>query len=152
MFRSTIIEHRDIWFMDDGALSKTLCEDEADSYDLEPLILPECKACDEAKYELTFEGLWSRNTHPKDFPDDGLLSTFLSISQNFDLIFFSLKGWLTKFSDVIGASHAIESTFWRYGDPSTQGMKDMAEHGATQELENELKEKVRARNMQEKLF
>lgn len=70
-FRSTIIEHRDIWFMDDGALSKTLCEDEADSNDLEPLILSECKACDEAKYELTFEGLWSRNTHPKEFPDDG---------------------------------------------------------------------------------
>ncbi|KAG5677163.1 hypothetical protein PVAND_006944 [Polypedilum vanderplanki] len=120
VFRSTIVEHRDIWFMDDGALSQTLCEDEADSYDLEPLILPECKACEEAKYELTFEGLWSRNTHPKDFPDDR---------------------WLTKFSDVIGASHAIDSTFWRYGDHSTQGMKDMAEHGATQELELELKEK-----------
>lgn len=86
MFRSTIIEHRDIWFMDDGALSKTLCEDEADSYDLQPLILLECKACDEAKYELTFEGLWSRNTHPKDFPDDGQLSA-LSIH---NVLIFSL--------------------------------------------------------------
>jgi hypothetical protein len=62
--------------MDDGPLSKTLCEDEADSIDMEPSIQPICNACDEAKYELTFEGLWSRNTHPKDFPDDGKLETF----------------------------------------------------------------------------
>lgn len=58
--------------MDDGALSKTLCEDEADASEAELFIMNECKACAEAKYELTFEGLWSRNTHPKDFPDDGL--------------------------------------------------------------------------------
>lgn len=58
--------------MDDGALSKTMCEDEADASEIEQFIINECKACSEAKYELTFEGLWSRNTHPKDFPDDGL--------------------------------------------------------------------------------
>lgn len=52
---------------------------------------------------------------------------------------------MTKFSDVIGASHAIEKSFWRYGDKSTQGMKDMAEHGATQGLEDELKEQVSER-------
>lgn len=63
VFRSTVIEHRDVWFMDDGALSKTLCEDEADASDIEPFIINECKACDEAKYELTFEGLWSRQRY-----------------------------------------------------------------------------------------
>lgn len=51
-------------------------------------------------------------------------------------------GWLTKFSDVIGASHMNGDTFWKYGDPSTLGLRDVAEHGATQRLEDELKQKV----------
>lgn len=122
MFKSTVIEHRDVWYSDDGALSKMLCEDEADFGDLQPAVLDECTACDEAKYELTFEGLWSRHTHPKDFPDNG---------------------WLTKFSDVIGASHTTEYRFWTYGEPSSEGLKELAEHGAPQQLEKELKDEVR---------
>lgn len=51
-------------------------------------------------------------------------------------------GWLTKFSDVVGASHSIGESFWKYGDPATNGMRDVAEHGATQRLEDELKQKV----------
>lgn len=82
--------------MDEGALSKTFCEDEPDAEDSQSAILEECRACDEAKYELTFEGLWSRNTHPKDFPSNGL----------------------TKFSDVIGASHTTEYRFWTKGEPA----------------------------------
>ncbi|KAL7050163.1 hypothetical protein ACKWTF_003970 [Chironomus riparius] len=105
--------------MDEGTLSKTLCEDNTDSGDSQPLILEECRACDEAKYELTFEGLWSRNTHPKDFPSNG---------------------WLTKFSDVIGASHTTEYRFWTYGEPASEGLKEVAEHGSTRQLERELKE------------
>ncbi len=27
-----------------------------------------CCACDEAKFQLTFQGLWSKQTHPKDWP------------------------------------------------------------------------------------
>lgn len=27
-----------------------------------------CCACDEAKYQFTFHGLWSKQTHPKDWP------------------------------------------------------------------------------------
>ncbi|CRL03842.1 CLUMA_CG016464, isoform A [Clunio marinus] len=118
-FKSTVIEHKDIWYMDEGALSKTLCENEAGTGDSQTMILEECKACDEAKYELTFEGLWSRHTHPKDFPSNG---------------------WLTKFSDVIGASHTTEYRFWVYGEPSSEGMKEVAEHGSTRQLERELKE------------
>ena len=117
-----MIEHKEIWYMDEGVLSKTLCEDVANSGDTQPMILDECKACDEAKYELTFEGLWSRHTHPKDFPSNG---------------------WLTKFSDVIGASHTTEYRFWTYGEPSSEGLKEIAEHGSTRQLERELKEEVR---------
>ncbi|XP_055530253.1 spondin-1 [Wyeomyia smithii] len=116
--RATVVEHRDVWYMDDGPLSKILCEDEADSVDTQPAVLKECCACDEAKYELTFEGLWSRHTHPKDFPSNG---------------------WLTRFSDVIGASHTVDYRFWEYGQIASEGLKQVAEHGSTRTLESELK-------------
>lgn len=28
----------------------------------------ECCACDEANYDVEFVGIWSRETHPKDYP------------------------------------------------------------------------------------
>lgn len=33
---------------------------------------PQCCACGEARYKMHFQGLWSRQTHPKGFPiEDG---------------------------------------------------------------------------------
>ena len=52
----------------------------------ENIINEECCACEEAKYEVMFQGLWSKETHPRDFPT---------------------SAWLLHFSDVIGASHDI---------------------------------------------
>lgn len=49
-----------------------LCPEEQDNADEQPPVLEECCACDEAKYEMTFEGLWSRYTHPKGYPDSEL--------------------------------------------------------------------------------
>ncbi|XP_026469227.1 spondin-1-like isoform X2 [Ctenocephalides felis] len=118
VFRATVLEVRDVWYMDDGPLSRTLCEDSQDSLDLQPSVVDPCEACDEAKYEVTFEGLWSRHTHPKDFPSNG---------------------WLTRFSDVIGASHTVDYRFWEYGQPASEGLRQVAEHGATRMLESELK-------------
>lgn len=46
-----------------------------------------CCACEEAKYEVTFEGLWSEMTHPRQFPS---------------------SKWLLHFSDIIGASHSAD--------------------------------------------
>lgn len=86
-FRATVIEHRDIWYMDDGPLTKEFCEDEQTIDDTLSGTIDPCCACAEAKYELTFEGLWSRNTHPKDFPSNN---------------------WLTRFSDIIGATHTVD--------------------------------------------
>lgn len=71
--------------------------------------------------QLTFEGLWSRNTHPKDFPSNN---------------------WVTKFSDIIGASHTIDYRFWKYGQIATDGLMQVAEQGSTRELETELKSQV----------
>ncbi|XP_054716274.1 LOW QUALITY PROTEIN: spondin-1-like [Uloborus diversus] len=125
MFRATVQENREQWFMDEGDLSKELCEEEQENPDEQPDVLDECCACDEAKYELTFEGIWSRHTHPKDFPTNE---------------------WLTHFSDVIGASHRNDFRIFEYGGIASEGVKEVAEKGSTRRLESELKaesEKIR---------
>ncbi|XP_037945543.1 spondin-1-like [Teleopsis dalmanni] len=119
LLRATVTQHRDVWFMDDGFLTKRICEEEVDDIDSQPSIVHPCCACDEAKYELTFEGKWSRHTHPKDFP---------------------ANSWRTRFSDIIGASHTIDYRFWQYGDLASEGLREVAEHGSTRTLESELKD------------
>ncbi|KAK9508658.1 hypothetical protein O3M35_006166 [Rhynocoris fuscipes] len=119
VFSATVIERKDLWYQDDKPLSLTLCEDLQQSSDEQPEINQQCCACDEAKYEVSFEGLWSRHTHPKDFPDT----------------------WMTRFSDVIGASHTTDYRFWDYGEVASEGLKQVAELGSTRMLESELKSK-----------
>lgn len=46
--------------MDDGSLTRHMCEQETESLDEQPEILNQCCACDEAKFEMIFEGLWSK--------------------------------------------------------------------------------------------
>lgn len=77
-----------------------------------------CCACEEAKYEVIFEGLWSKYTHPKDFPENV---------------------WLTHFSDIIGASHSPEFKMWDYNGYASEGLQQVAELGITKKLEAELK-------------
>lgn len=69
---------------------------------------------------MIFEGIWSKETHPKDFP-------------------FSL--WLTHFSDVIGATHERNYSFWGVGQIASEGFKSLAEWGSVRLIESELKAK-----------
>ncbi|XP_067628122.1 spondin-1 [Eurosta solidaginis] len=118
LIRTTLLQHRDVWFMDDGGLTRRICEESVDEVEsISPGVeRNSCCACDEARYELIFEGTWSRNLHPKDFP---------------------AKGWITRFSDIIGASHSEDYRFWEYGQLATEGMKEFAEHGSARSLERE---------------
>lgn len=120
IFRATVVEYRDIWYMDDDQLNKRICEESNESNDDNANVVYECCACHEAKFELTFEGLWSRHTHPKDYPDDN---------------------WQTRFSDVIGASHTIDYRFWEQDQVASDGMNNIALSGTTSTLESELKSK-----------
>lgn len=70
---------------------------------------------------MKFEGLWSSETHPKDFP------TAL---------------WLTHFSDIIGATHDKNYSFWTEGQWATDGVRQLAEWGSTAILEAELRQQV----------
>ncbi|XP_043250558.1 spondin-1 isoform X3 [Colletes gigas] len=117
--RATILETPDTWYMDDSNLVLKICQDSKAEADDQGPVLETCCTCDEAKYEVTFEGLWSRNTHPKDFPS---------------------KGWLIRFSDVIGASHTVDYRFWRYNGMASAGLRQVAELGSTRRLESELKD------------
>lgn len=111
------MESQSRWFMD-GTLEQKFCQDPKATIDDPGPVLAECCACDEAKYELAFEGLWSRYTHPKNFPS---------------------KPWSARFSDVVGASHTTEYRFWEYDEVASDGLKQVAENGITRALESELK-------------
>ncbi|KAF5286620.1 hypothetical protein FQA39_LY16228 [Lamprigera yunnana] len=119
-FKLVVVESREVWYNEGNSLTKRFCKEEKRNGDYQPYVLQHCCACDEAKYEVTFEGLWSRNTHPKDFPSDV---------------------WRTRFSDVIGASHTTEYYFWNYGEGASEGLREVAENASTRTLESELKAK-----------
>src|SRR6218665_1978931 len=106
--------------MDEDGLTRTLCEEESANHEEQPEINDQCCACEEAKYEVTFEGLWSKYTHPKGFPD---------------------TAWQTHFSDIIGASHSKDFRIWEYGGYATEGVRQVSESGTTKKLEAELKAK-----------
>lgn len=117
IFKASIVEDSKLWFSEDDLIKK-LCEQNEGNLDAQPDVLDRCNACTEAKYEVTFEGLWSRNTFPHNFPDDA---------------------WKTRFSDVIGASHSDGYEFWsQYGRASDE-LKELAENGNTAPFEDNLK-------------
>lgn len=68
------------------------------------------------------EGIWSNRTHPKDFP---------------------FSAWLTHFSDVIGASHEPNFSFWGRDHIATDGFRQLAEWGSATGVEAELRDKSR---------
>lgn len=75
-----------------------------------------------SEFKMAFEGRWTRNTHPRNYPSNI---------------------WSTKFSDIIGASHRKYHSFWNEQDYASEGLKDLAETGRTQRLESEIKVMVR---------
>ncbi|CAI4228287.1 unnamed protein product [Auanema sp. JU1783] len=121
-FRASVIESKYIWYSEDSQLTKEFCLQ--DGY--EKVVIDDnpdtpCCACDTAKYELEFIGLWSKETHPKDYP--------------------TLEH-LTHFTDMLGASHSSNYSLWKVGIPSTDGMKEIAEWGNTYKAQIEAKEKA----------
>jgi len=132
--KAMVVERKDLWYMDDGALTYTFCEDNS-PMEMPPMVEP-CCACDEAKYEVIFEGLWSRHTHPKDYPEDE---------------------WKTQFSHMIGASHSIDYDLWKYGELSSPALTMLAATGQTKKLEIDMKRSsknirsvIKARGLQQR--
>ncbi|XP_076619199.1 extracellular matrix protein f-spondin [Colletes latitarsis] len=116
IFTAMVLENNVRWYAEDGGLTKTFCE--MGPQEVEILDVDKCCACDEAKYSLTMEGIWSNVTHPKDFP---------------------FSAWLTHLSDVIGASHEPSFSFWGKDHVATDGFRQLAEWGSISGVENELR-------------
>lgn len=117
-FKATIVENPQVWAMDTGRLSLQLCEAKVAEHSKPDVVTEPCCACEEAKYEVTFEGLWSDASHPKDFPS---------------------SRWLLHFSDIIGASHSADYRVWEYGGYASKGLSQVAKWGSPRVLESELK-------------
>ncbi|MEQ2297251.1 Spondin-1, partial [Ameca splendens] len=68
LLKASIVQKRIIFFQDEGALTKRMCEKESLYGDGTDRPLLDCCACGTAKYRVTFFGNWSEKIHPKDFP------------------------------------------------------------------------------------
>lgn len=55
LFKAAILQHRNVWFIDDGFLTKRLCPEEIDEINSQTPPVNPCCACDEAKYEVKFK-------------------------------------------------------------------------------------------------
>ncbi|KAM8712000.1 hypothetical protein ACLKA7_012508 [Drosophila subpalustris] len=119
LIKAAVVQHRDVWFIDDGFLTKRICAEEIDELNSLTPSLQHCCACDEAKYEIVLERKWARNTHAKDFPPEA---------------------WRTRIGEIIGASHSYSYRYWAYGQRASLGLQEMAEHGATRTLEQEIRD------------
>ena len=72
----------------------------------------------DATYTVTFKMQWNSTDFPTDYPSNA------------------------HFSPLIGWSHPATSDFFKVGITATDGIKEMAETGATGTLETELKAKI----------
>ncbi|XP_076079810.1 spondin-1-like isoform X3 [Mytilus galloprovincialis] len=127
-FRATVVEAPEIWFKDDGNLTKVICEDVPAMAPLgdgtgehrsEPRST--CCACGNARYHMHFKGIWSRQTHPKHFP---------------------LKEERTRllhWSSIVGASHGEDYSIWEYGKPASRAVKEVCEYGYVNHMEQEMR-------------
>ncbi|XP_041986411.1 spondin-2-like [Aricia agestis] len=111
----------DVWYNFEGPLSKRVCEDRRNAEDMQPIINDDCQVCEDAKYLLTFEGIWSFNTHPQVFPNSSEIA---------------------RFSDVVGASHSKNFNVFKLYSDASQGLKMLAEQGNTTKLEMEIQAKL----------
>ncbi|XP_022112108.1 spondin-1-like [Acanthaster planci] len=121
-FKAAAVQKKQIWYKDEQGLTLWLCEEDIGA-SVAPQISTgerdsntECCACHTAKYTVTMRGLWSQETHPKDFPG----------------------GHGDHWSDLIGASHTKDYTIWKQGGYASLGVQRVAEWGSTTTLEREI--------------
>lgn len=82
-----------------------------------PGLIPQgnCYAAeDQAVYKVTFNAVWSQQTHPKDFPPN------------------------PHFSGLVGGTHNNQVAFWEEGTLASDGIEKMAESGSKTTLINEV--------------
>lgn len=56
LIRATVLQHREVWHMDDGGLTRRICPETTDDVESQPSatsVEAPCCACDEARYEVS---------------------------------------------------------------------------------------------------
>lgn len=81
----------------------------------------------DAEYEVTFESTWSASTHPYNFPKN------------------------PHFSGLIGATHDSSVSFWAEGELASEGIKNVAEKGSKNPLNDEIDAAIAAHKAFNKL-
>jgi len=89
-----------------------------------PLPAPTPTPAASARYLVTFQTSWSRETHPTDFPRDA------------------------HFSPLVGGTHSARVAFWQPGALASPGTERMAERGSVSPLDTEVAAGVAAGNAQ----
>ncbi|CAF5082737.1 unnamed protein product, partial [Rotaria sp. Silwood1] len=117
-FKATVVRSDTTWFKDDNALTYTMCEDQMHMKKM----MQQCCACGEAKYQLTFKGLWSPETHKKDWPSK-----------------------TAHFSTTVGAVHNSNYSMFQVGSYANRGLSQLVLTGETHALEQELANEQRNR-------
>ncbi|KAK4337374.1 hypothetical protein RND71_043331 [Anisodus tanguticus] len=111
-FVKAAVRSLEYWLTNQNSMSFVICE-ENQALDGQPKILSRCTACDEAKYGVILTGLWSRNTHPRDFPKNA---------------------WDVAISNVVGASHSNNFHIFSNEGYATEPLRRLAEDGETKDL------------------
>ncbi|XP_063376331.1 spondin-2-like [Cydia fagiglandana] len=105
-----------------SGLTRRVCEDVRKLEDMPPDESPNCSVCEEARYKITFEGLWSYNTHRPLYPMSNTSTP--------------------SFSDIVGASHNKNFKIFIINKEASEGVKTLAEQGNTTVLELDMQEKI----------
>lgn len=81
-------------------------------------VLGAASTAPQARYSLTFDAVWSAETHPLNFPDN------------------------PHFSELVGAVHNEQVRFWEEGQIASVGIQVMAENGGTATLLTEVQRAI----------
>ncbi|KAL4716221.1 hypothetical protein ACJJTC_004715 [Scirpophaga incertulas] len=124
--RAMVAENEEVWYMDDEDLIILLQKDNRPPIDSPPTAQVEsCNLCSEARYEVIFNGKWSRVSHPHKYPS---------------------KPDDNGYTHMLGASHSSYYTLWQQGEEASPGLRKLLEYANTTFLEREIIAKMAERN------
>ncbi|XP_012550300.1 spondin-2 isoform X2 [Bombyx mori] len=115
--RAMVAENKEAWYTGNN-LTILLHMDDQRPRDSPPLpIRDECNLCSEARYEVIFNGRWSRLAHPRHYPS---------------------KPDENGYTHMIGASHGNNFTLWLQGTNAGPGLVDLVVKPTPTTLEREI--------------
>lgn len=134
-FQAQVVKTDSMIFENIGGLVKVLCptvvykmmgeEDKpmmiSKIADGMPPMVKECCACGDASYRVTFDGLWSKKTHPKEWP---------------------LQKSMLHWTNLIGATHSGNYFIYYDGGQASQAVQSICAYGDNTVLKQQFAEEA----------